>query len=562
MKNLSYFLLSFLALFLIFFALFYILNFNFALNKTLVAFLSILSSFLIIFISRKKIFNLSKFLLKIYLSLLFSFMISYTILLFFPKSNFKLLEIILFIFFIISFFLHFIIFYKKIKYGFFSFLILFFISIFLTFVISEMQKSLLRKYEKKLKSTGFSFEIKELFPFKYSKPLCEGWFEKFKVFYDDKNEKWKDFYNKYVLPYQEESFLKFLKEGKNPGDFITSDEKNRDKIWEEFFILNEEIKMEGEKCPHLQWFEPEDYKDKLLSAPLPPLLPLMKFSRTLETASIIMKVMGKEEEEEGLLKELYKAKEKMKIKGQPLINTLIRIAMEKVYILGEAFSISMEGKFSSEKIERIEKISRDDLSCLISSLNLDFFTVFLCLKNPKLEELLSSDLPIESKRFSRYIPKFVLRAFLYGETKNYLFNIYNSFENLKNVKVEENRYLWSKIKNLKLKPSYYYFDIKSTYARNLTSIAQARALLLSKEIFEFYFQNKKLPENIESFEGLDLVDPFSEKKLIYKKIDEEKFTVYSVGWDGKDDGGKELYISGATKIDKINQDIGFVFSVK
>ncbi|MEJ5166701.1 MAG: hypothetical protein WHV67_06710, partial [Thermoanaerobaculia bacterium] len=392
--------------------------------------------------------------------------------------------------------------------------------------------------------------------------LCEAWFEKFKVFYDDKSEKWKDFFNKFVMPYQEENFLKFLKEGENPKDFIISDEKNKDKIWEEFFILNEEIKKEGEKCPHIQWFKPEEYKDKLLITPLPPLLPLMRFSRTLQVASIIMKSMGKEEESEGLLKELYEAKEKLKIKGQPLINTLIRIAMEKVYILGEAFSLSMEKKLDPEKVKRIEKISKDELSVLISSLNLEFLTIFSCLKNPKLEEHLSSDFPIESKRFSKYIPKFILRAFLYRETKNYLFNIYNLFENLKNVKGAENRYLWSKIKNLKLKTSYYYFDIKNIYARNLISIAQARSLLLSEKVLEFYFQNNMLPENIDGFGSPDFIDPFSEKKLLYKKIDEKKFSVYSVGWDGKDDGGKDLYISGAIKIDKLNQDTGFVFSVK
>lgn len=562
MKNSLYFPLCFLALFLIFFTLFYILNFSLELNKKLLIIFSALSSFLIIFISRKKIFQLSKFLLKIYISLLFSFIISYTILLFFPKSNLRILEIVFFIIFIISFLLHFIFFYKKIKYGFFSFLTIFIISFLLTLTISEMQKGLIRKYEKKLKNAGFSFEIKEIFPLNYSKPLCEGWFEKFKVFYDDKSEKWKDFFNNFVLPYQEENFLKLLKEGENPKDFILSVEKNKDKIWDEFFILNEEIKKEGEKCPHIQWFEPEEYKDKLWKAPLPPLLPLIRFSRTLETASIIMKAIGKEEESEGLLKELYEAKEKLKIKGQPLINTLIRIAMEKVYILGEAFFISMEKELYPEKIERIEKISRDDLSPLISSFNLEFYSTLSFLKNPKPEDFLNYFFSIKNHRFLRYIPKFVFRAFFYGETKNYLYNFYNFFEKLKKVRVEENKFNWDQIKNLKTIPSYFYSNPINAYARNLVSIAQARVLLLSEKILEFYFQNNMLPENIDGFESPDFIDPFSEKKLIYKKIDEEKFTVYSVGWDGKDDSGKELYISGAIKIDKLNQDTGFVFSVK
>ncbi len=65
-------------------------------------------------------------------------------------------------------------------------------------------------------------------------------------------------------------------------------------------------------------------------------------------------------------------------------------------------------------------------------------------------------------------------------------------------------------------------------------------------------------ENLEFFENLNFIDPFSEKPLIYKKVDENKFMVYSVGINVKDDEAKNLYITGAIDLEK-NKDEGIAF---
>lgn len=425
-----------------------------------------------------------------------------------------------------------------------------------------MQKSALKNYEIKFKDIGFSFELKELFPYKYSRPQCEDWFEKIKIFSEEKNEKWIDFYNNFVMPFQEEKFLKFLVEGRNPKEEIISNEKTKNKTWDEFLILNEEIKEEMKKCPYVQWFDPEEYKENLLDASITNLLSIIKLSRMLGTSFIILKATGKDNEAENLLMELYEAKEKMKIKSQFLINTLIGIAMEKLYLIGEATSFSMDRGFSDEKLKRIENISKDDLSCFISSFNVEFYSFFSYFKNPKAAKDFELQVFSIRKEAFKYIPEFIFRAFLYSETKNYLYNAYQFFAYLKKAKAEENKFNWKDFKNIKLKKSYLYQNINSAYARNLTIIAQARALLLSKEILNYYNENKKLPENIDFIENPNLIDPFSEKKLIYKKVGEDKFLVYSTGWDEKDDGGKDLYIFGAINIEKLGRDIGFCFSVK
>lgn len=108
--------------------------------------------------------------------------------------------------------------------------------------------------------------------------------------------------------------------------------------------------------------------------------------------------------------------------------------------------------------------------------------------------------------------------------------------------------------------SFHY--ISNIYVKALLSIAQARALYISNEVFKYFEKNKKLPKDLKFLESNLKIDPFTEKEFIYKKEGEKKFKVYSIGPDGEDNGGENLYFAGTFRVDKkINQDIGFAFNL-
>lgn len=562
MKKFFYFFLSFLGLFLILIFLFNFLSLKFLpeLNKIFLFLFSFLISLLILFLFRKKPFEFSQFLLKFYISFFSAILFSYIFAFLFPKSNLILFNSLLLILFFAFLTFHFIIFYKRWSYGFIALLILIFLSFSITLIFSEMQKKLIKKYETKLKEIGYVSEIKDLFPKKYSKPLCENLIEKLEVFSKDKIGKWIAFYNKVVLPYQEENFFDFLKKGGNPENKILSDENIKNPLWEEFLNLSFQIREELEKCPHFQWFNPEEYKEKIINAPLPPLFPIVRFSRIQQTNSIILLAKGKEREGKECLKEIYDLKNKLKIKGLNLIATLIRLAIEKIYLTGEAYALAMGYTLSPEEIERVLEISNDDFSCLLSSFNLEIYSYIDIFKSLELKNLNGSDSYTRNQLIIK-LPKFIKRAFFYGQTKNYLYNAYSIFEFLSNVKANENKFNWKDFKKIKQKNGSFFIHLNTAYGRNLVSVAQARILILSNEIFKYYEKNKTLPENFQFIENLNLIDPFTEKNFIYKKIDDKKFLIYSPGWDLKDDEGKDLYISGVINFPEEGKDIGFCFSL-
>jgi hypothetical protein len=59
----------------------------------------------------------------------------------------------------------------------------------------------------------------------------------------------------------------------------------------------------------------------------------------------------------------------------------------------------------------------------------------------------------------------------------------------------------------------------------------------------FRFKHGRLPESLNELvpEFLDkpLLDPASGQPLRYVRVGEQGYRVYSIGWDGKDDGGEE-----------------------
>ncbi len=564
MKKVFQFFLNFLGIGLLLFLVFEILSSYFKIFKTLTLIeISLLLSLLILTLFRKYISHISSYLLKIYLSILSSVFFTIILSLFLSRFAFEInTNLLLSLLFLIGFLIFFLLSLKKTIITFYSLVFLFLLSFLFLFIFSEKHKAILKEYEEKFEEIGFTFDLKKLFPYESSKSQCEDFFEKIRVFADEKNKKWGSFYNNFALKYNEKEFLKVLSEGISPMEEILKDEKNKENIWEDFYSYNQSISESMEKCSYFQFYEPKELIEKKENLDTKDFLALVRFSRILFSSSIILKAEGKEKEAEEKIFRIYQIKEKLSFKGQPLIGNLIAIAIERIYLLGEAFSILIDKKpISLEKLERIEKISKEDLIFLLSSYNIELLSSFF--KNPKSFIFEISDNSVKTKILGKF-PEFIIRAIFYGKSEDYLEDYYKvCFFLSKKVNFEENKYLWKDFKKLRFEYSLSLPNfLTSPYGRILAAIAQSKLLLLSNEIIKFYNENKMLPENIDFLDKNNFIDPFSEKPLIYKKIEDKKFLVYSVFYNGIDDGGKNLYISGAISFkDELKEDIGFIFSV-
>ncbi len=84
-----------------------------------------------------------------------------------------------------------------------------------------------------------------------------------------------------------------------------------------------------------------------------------------------------------------------------------------------------------------------------------------------------------------------------------------------------------------------YLDIFDDQFEDLSASAGLMTIIA---IQEFYSQNHRYPETVDELmqqdSTLDLPkDPFSGKWLVYRKTD-DSFVLYSVGYDGNDEGGR------------------------
>jgi len=90
-------------------------------------------------------------------------------------------------------------------------------------------------------------------------------------------------------------------------------------------------------------------------------------------------------------------------------------------------------------------------------------------------------------------------------------------------------------------------DAMQSFAGAILSSAQVecilRSILLALQIELYHYDNKKFPESIEQLAkaniSLSTIDPFSGDNLFYKH-NETGYLIYSVGDNGKDDGGAIL----------------------
>jgi len=89
--------------------------------------------------------------------------------------------------------------------------------------------------------------------------------------------------------------------------------------------------------------------------------------------------------------------------------------------------------------------------------------------------------------------------------------------------------------------SMLYYNIAHFIARNVCNKALFDVTRLGLLVEDYHWQNGDYPESLDvfapEFGGTIPVDPMTEKAYVYKS-DTESFLLYSVGLNGKDDGGK------------------------
>jgi hypothetical protein len=444
--------------------------------------------------------------------------------------------------------------------GFASGVIVLVIASGLIFTLAQMQKSVIRKYEREWKAKGISMELTDLFPMPYSKPQCQAWFDVIaSLTPENKKSPWRAFCDDAVVPFSREISVKALEKGEDLRVTILALPSVKDPLWAEYPPLESEISSAMEKCPHVQWFRPEEYKDRFWDAPTPKFLALMRWSRAQLAKSQTEAAWGKVKEASESLILIHKGARKFLVKGQHLANVLTGISMEKLWLIGEAGMMGMSGEpLAPAERQFVDSIAMDDLSWFLGSWKVETLVMVNELKNPGKAPYIGDFINRPHHCVSLW--GMVLRASVRNRTANSLENSTNLILLLqKDGDISTEKFKWHQFHDIKWKePEFYSSFLRSAYGRVLAMIAQARLVLMMDEVMRYRKDHKDLPENLDFVQAPWRTDPFTEEPLIYKKEGEKIFVVYSPGPDMRDDGAKNLYVGGVmTFKDETKEDIGF-----
>jgi len=459
----------------------------------------------------------------------------------FPKTKIWVWIIIIIITLFVFFFSHII--FLRIHKKDIILTILFLINIALISYYYNARKDIFKKTEKEIISAGYFLEPKKIFPKEYSKEKCDDWFKTLKLL---TIQKWTKFYEKNIQFFLNEKYFKELLENSKIKEDIKKIEK--DPLWKEFFEINKVITEKMDFCPHLQWVEPEEYINDIYYSPVPNLFSLTRWIKILFAYAQIEKIKGNFEEEEKAIAIIEETIKKIKIEGQIDFVLMVNQYIEELYILNSATSLSILKKpLPFNKEEKLKEIADGNLNYIFNGFYINFLKTYVWVKDLKF--LKSKD----------KIHKFFISLFSYGFTKYYLESWIKILKLKNEINVNKNKFLWKKYKSFLPKKSFFFPNFEDSYLKFMILLTQKRALLISNEIIKYFEKEKKLPEKIDFIKTELRIDPFSEKDFIYLKESNKKFMVYSVGPDGINDGGKNLYIIG-NYYEKLKQDIGFCFS--
>jgi|GEM_PF-1321142 hypothetical protein len=427
---------------------------------------------------------------------------------------------------------------------------------------AHRQKAIIKDYEQKWAAMGWKMDLESVFPMPYSKPQCQAWYDAMAIISAGKDDRksevdWEPFYREAVLPLCSDQLTEALQGGLDLKSETLSLPAAADPRWPQYQAADAAVRSAMEQCPHVQWFEPSEYKDRLWEAPVPNLLSMMRWARGVVAQSQVAAANGRFEEARADLEVLHYGAGKMLIKGQTIIGALIGIAMDKLSLVGDAGVMAMgSGSLPIATRARIERTAQQDLDWFSSSWKTELMATYSVLKRSEAKAVGSIDLPLP--RIGAFRP-LIFRALYVFETENYLSTMTTTIQCIvEGYDREAQKYGWRAYRKIAWKESALMPNLHAAYGRALALLAQARLVLMMDEVLKYRQEHKALPEDLDFVQAPWRVDPFDEKPLRYKKEGENLFVVWSVGPDGRDDGAQKLYVSGAMKIDdELKEDIGF-----
>jgi hypothetical protein len=464
----------------------------------------------------------------------------------------------------------------------------------LLFALAERQKSVIQRFEREWKAAGISMILSEIFPMPYSKPRCDTWFNsmtqlvpkeggkegqpydmQFSVEWEQSGPKevlmplspdtameeteiyeWQPFFDEVILPLGSKMNVKALAKGEDLKAALLAHHGSADPRWTQYKTLAQEIRSCMESCSHVQWFDPMEYKDRIWNIPIPNLLALIRWSRYQLALSQVEAAQGRLEEARAALLPIHRGAQKMFIKGQTLIGILIGIAMEKLRLVGEAGVMAISGEPLPEDIRKsVEEASLQDISWFADSWRAELFATLA-----KLKEMPPKDYWISLPARTPF-RKTILRAITGRDTMNYLGNMTSLLEKIHQAyDPTGGRFGWAAVRAVPVKPSIMFTEniVDSSYGRALSMLTQARLILMMDEILKYRKEHHALPENMDFVQAPWRMDPFNEKPLSYRKENDLRFSIWSVGPDMRDDGAANLYVAGVMEFkDEKKEDIGF-----
>lgn len=550
MEKIKIIIIILIGIFLIFYSLLgQLINY---LSYKQILLISLFISILILYLYRNNLEKLKTSIKNLYFSLSLAGFINFPIALIslneiFPKTKIWVWIIITIVMFLILLSSIYLIFRNIIRSG-YILIALFFLNIGVFYYYYTKSISLIKETEKELTSIGYSFDLEKIFPLKNSKVQCQEWLEKAKIL---NTHKWENFYNKYLAYFlSNEYFVELFKNNEILECEIEESELN------EFFEINKEIISEMEKCPYLQLIDVEKYLNKIYTPEIG-IFPIIIWAKFLFSFSQILMLNEEQENAKKLMEQLNDIYEKINNEGKTLTFLISSQFFQQKIILNNASFIKIYKKpMEATNEELIKNFAKDDLSSTFNSLFIDFLPMYYYIKELKFLE------KEKISKFKKETLKFTLPALGYGFSKYYISFWYERLKLKKEVNTAENKFAWEEYKKLPQKSSLFLPNISRIYVKALLTIAQARALYISNEVFKYFKINNKLPEDLKFLESNLKIDPFTEKEFIYKKEGEKKFKVYSIGPDGEDNGGENLYYTGPLKIyEKLKQNIGFILNL-
>lgn len=425
-------------------------------------------------------------------------------------------------------------------------------AVFTVYSVSSQQLNHVRETANTWKENGWPMQVEEVFPKPVSTEQCQSWFDLMSY---EEDESLKTFYRESVRNLSREAAESFGNRARMK-EVISASGITQKPEWEQLVKRNGEITRAMKECPHVQWFDPVEYSDKIWVVPLPKLLHTIDWARGMLVQSFVMAEKGKDAEAFQLCRDMALAADRFQIQGQILINSLIAVAIKKMAAVGIAGVQVMSGMpFPEESMEWILLETEPDPAWARGFYDSERYAVYQIYEQCPVN-MMGSDVSMEE-----FILPFkpLWRAWMKPHSEkdlNYFTEMTRWFYTVPDY--EKGSYAWhdGHVMMTGLSGSYFAPNLTNAYARLVTQTAQWRLLNAQNQVIRYYRKHRRLPDDTLMSAEEWPVDPFNDLPIKFRKIDRKHFIVYSVGPDEEDQGGEPLYVYGILETDT-PQDVGF-----